>query len=47
MPLEDLIKKTYSTFVHQYGDGGRKVTMVAAPTRIALLGGGWRSGHGS
>jgi galactokinase len=39
MPLEDLIKKTYSTFVHQYGDGGRKVTMVAAPTRIALLGG--------
>ena len=39
MPLEDLIKKSLSTFIHQYGDSGRKVTLVAAPSRLTLLGG--------
>jgi galactokinase len=40
MSLEDLIKKTHSTFLHQYGgDPGKKVTLVAAPSRITLLGG--------
>ena len=40
MPLEDLIKKAHATFVHQYGgDPGRKVTLVAAPSRLTLLGG--------
>ena len=39
MALEDLIKKTQSTFLHQFGDGGRKVTLVAAPSRLTLLGG--------
>jgi galactokinase len=39
MALEDLIKKAHSTFLHQYGDSGRKVTLVAAPSRLTLLGG--------
>lgn len=40
MPLEDLIKKAQSTFMHQFGgDPSRKVTLVAAPSRITLLGG--------
>src|SRR5579862_1302976 len=40
MPLEDLIKKAQATFFHQYGgDPGRKVTLVAAPSRLTLLGG--------
>ncbi len=40
MPLEDLIKKAHATFLHQYGgDPGRKVTLVAAPSRLTLLGG--------
>jgi len=40
MSLEDLIKKTHSTFLHQYGgDPGRKVTFVATPSRLTLLGG--------
>lgn len=40
MPLEDLIKKAHSTFLHQFGgDPSRKVTLVAAPSRITLLGG--------
>jgi galactokinase len=39
MPLEDLIKKAQGTFIHQYGDSGRKITLVAAPSRITLLGG--------
>jgi galactokinase len=39
MPLEDLIKKAQGTFLHQFGDSGRKVTLVVAPSRITLLGG--------
>ena len=40
MALEDLIKKAHSTFLHQYGgDPGKKVTFVAAPSRLTLLGG--------
>jgi len=40
MPLEDLIKKAQATFLHQYGgDPGRRVTLVAAPSRLTLLGG--------
>jgi galactokinase len=39
MPLEDLIKKAHATFIHQYGDSGRKVTFVVAPSRLTLLGG--------
>ncbi len=40
MPLEDLVKKAQATFLHQYGgDPGRKVTLVAAPSRLTLLGG--------
>jgi galactokinase len=40
MPLEDLAKKALSTFMRQYGaDAGRKITLVAAPSRITLLGG--------
>lgn len=40
MALEDLIKKAHSTFLHQYGgDPAKKVTFVAAPSRITLLGG--------
>jgi len=40
MALEDLIKKAHSTFLHQYGgDPSKKVTFVAAPSRITLLGG--------
>jgi galactokinase len=39
MALEDLIKKAHGTFLHQYGDSGRKVTLVAAPSRLTLLGG--------
>ncbi len=40
MPLEDLIKKAQSTFLHQYGgDPGRRITLVAAPSRLTLLGG--------
>ena len=40
MPLEDLIKKAQATFLHQYGgDPSRKVTLVAAPSRLTLLGG--------
>ncbi len=40
MALEDLIKKTHSTFLHQYGgDPTKKVTFVAAPSRLTLLGG--------
>ena len=39
MPLEDLIKKAQYTFIHQFGDSGRKITLVAAPSRITLLGG--------
>jgi galactokinase len=40
MSLEDLIKRTQSTYFHQFGgDPGRKVTYVAAPSRITLLGG--------
>ena len=38
--MEDLIKKAHSTFLHQYGgDPTKKVTFVAAPSRITLLGG--------
>ena len=40
MPLEDLIKKAQATFMHQYGaESGRKVNLVAAPSRLTLLGG--------
>lgn len=40
MPLEDLIKKAQGTFLHQYGgDPSRRVTLVAAPSRLTLLGG--------
>src|SRR5258708_5603827 len=40
MPLEDLVKKAQSTFLHQFGgDPSRKITFVAAPSRITLLGG--------
>ncbi|HVZ80764.1 MAG TPA: hypothetical protein VHE12_08200 [bacterium] len=39
MALADLIKKAHSTFLHQYGDSGKKVTLVAAPSRLVLLGG--------
>jgi galactokinase len=40
MAFEDLVKKALSTFMHQYGaETGRKITLVAAPSRIALLGG--------
>ncbi len=39
MPLEELIKKTQAAFLHQYGDSGRKITFVAAPSRLTLLGG--------
>jgi galactokinase len=39
MALEDLIKKAQSTFHHQFGDIGKHVTLVAAPSRITLLGG--------
>jgi galactokinase len=39
MPLEDLAKKTLTTFIRHYGDTGKKVTLVAAPSRITLLGG--------
>lgn len=40
MSLEDIIKKTQSTFLHQFGgDPSRKITLVAAPSRITLLGG--------
>lgn len=39
MALEDLIRKAQSTFHHQYGDIGKHVTLVAAPSRLTLLGG--------
>jgi galactokinase len=40
MPLEDLVKKAQGTFLHQFGgDPSRKITFVAAPSRITLLGG--------
>src|SRR5690348_5454443 len=40
MPLEDLIKKAQSTFLHQYGGGpGRRVTPGPAPSRPTPLGG--------
>ncbi|HEY5039368.1 MAG TPA: hypothetical protein VIJ93_09880 [bacterium] len=39
MPLEDLIKKAQGTFLHQFGGEERKVTLVAAPSRLTLLGG--------
>jgi len=40
MSLEDLVKKTHATFHHQFGgDAARKVTFVAAPSRLTLLGG--------
>ncbi len=39
MPLEELVKKAQATFIHQYGDSGRKITMVVAPSRLTLLGG--------
>ena len=39
MSLEDLIKKAQGTFLHQFGGEGRKVTLVAAPSRLTLLGG--------
>jgi galactokinase len=39
MALEDLIKKAQSTFHHQFGDIGKHVTLVTAPSRITLLGG--------
>ncbi len=39
MPIEDLVIKALKTFFHQFGEGGRKVTLVAAPSRITLLGG--------
>ena len=40
MSLEEIVKKAQSTFFHQFGgDPTRKVTFVAAPSRITLLGG--------
>ncbi len=39
MPLEDLIKKAHATYIHQFGDSGRKITFVVAPSRLTLLGG--------
>jgi len=39
MPLEDLAKKAHATFINQYGDSGRKITLTVAPSRITLLGG--------
>jgi galactokinase len=39
MALVDLVKKAQGTFIHQYGDSGRKITMVVAPSRLTLLGG--------
>jgi galactokinase len=40
MSLEEIVKKAQSTFFHQFGgDPSRKVTYVAAPSRITLLGG--------
>ncbi|HET9870208.1 MAG TPA: galactokinase family protein, partial [bacterium] len=39
MALEDLIKKAQSTFHHQFGEVGRHLTLVAAPSRVTLLGG--------
>jgi galactokinase len=39
MPLEELVKKAQGTFIHQYGDSGRKITMTVAPSRLTLLGG--------
>ena len=40
MSLEDLVKKAQATFLHQFGsDAARKITFVAAPSRITLLGG--------
>jgi len=40
MSLEEIVKKAQSTFFHQFGgDPSRKVTYVAAPSRLTLLGG--------
>ncbi|HVM33264.1 MAG TPA: hypothetical protein VMU88_09040 [bacterium] len=39
MALPDLIKKAQSTFHHQFGDVNKHVTLVAAPSRVTLLGG--------
>jgi galactokinase len=40
MSLEEIVKKAQSTFLHQFGgDPSRKITFVAAPSRITLLGG--------
>jgi len=39
MALTDVIKKLHGNYLRVFGDGGRKITFVAAPSRIALLGG--------
>lgn len=40
MSLPDVVKRTQAAFYRQFGaDPGRKVTLVAAPSRLTLLGG--------
>ncbi len=39
MPPSDLIKKLHGSFLRQFGDGGRKIIFMAAPSRVTLLGG--------
>jgi len=39
MALPELIKKLHGSYLRLFGDGGRKITFMAAPSRITLLGG--------
>jgi len=40
MSLPDVVKRTQATFYRQFGaDPGRRVTLVASPSRLTLLGG--------
>lgn len=39
MALPELVKKLHGSYLRLFGDGGRKITFMAAPSRITLLGG--------
>jgi len=39
MALPELVKKLHGSFIRQFGENNRKITFMAAPSRVTLLGG--------